>query len=114
MQTLQTIAYRLAELLDAEGARSLQEASDELQATATRMYLDALDWDVEIVINARDVRDMAQYGRTHQSLIEMELYELAEAALAPLVEVEQRRLADDLALSRRVDEEIERRKERAA
>lgn len=110
MTDLQSIAYRLAELLHDEKATSLVDASEETKAYATRAYLDAIDWDVDIVINGRELRE----GKTYQDLIEQELAETAALALQPMLEVEMRRLADDLSLSRRVDEEIERRKERAA
>lgn len=111
---LEPIAALLAELIDIDEATSLQDASEETRAAATRMYLSAIDHDVDIVINGREVRDLQLYGRTHQSLIEQELYQLAEAALEPLVAIELERLRRGLNINAAVDIAIKEMKEKAA
>lgn len=63
--------------LSREGARSIDDGSDDAKQALTQLYLAKYDWDIDITFNMRELRD-AKTDKEKTDLLNNELYAQAE------------------------------------
>lgn len=104
---LEQHAAQLAEVIHEEGAPALHLASEETKAAAQNCFLDALDHDVDVKFNGRELRDFLKRGQTAEQFLDMLLFAEAEPVIEPLIETALKELQRDLDVSAAVDQAIE-------
>lgn len=108
---LNNAAQAVAELIVGEFAQSLQDASPATQDMACALYLAAVDYEVEIIIDARELRDGLKLGQTKQQVLDAELFAMTERALNDLIDACIKRMGSDRYLGYAVDDAIRQLKE---